>query len=149
MGGNDEGGAPGVAIVSDFVCDVPRGIGVASAVLGDCGIGDRTESRMLPCKGIMGVMSGEDRGAGAMDGDTAGSIFGARTIVALLGPAWFEVALRAETSEEDRLRILVVGAPMSICVGAVPRCMRCCEESCELRSRARREESRCSSRTKP
>lgn len=138
----------GVVTVSALcVLVLPRGMGVASAVLGDCGIGERAESRIFPCKGIIGVMSGEERIPGDMDGDTAGSMFAASMIVPLLGV--LEEVLRADTSEEVRLRPVFVGDPMSICVGPVPRCSLCCCESCEACSRVRREACRCSSRTKP
>lgn len=77
----------------------------------------------------MGVMSGDDRGAVDIAGETAGSIVGERMIVALCG----DVVLRAETetSEGERLCSLGVGfgALMSMCVGAVPRWRRCCDGS--------------------
>ena len=102
------------------VSRLPRGRGVFSAVPGDCGIGDSPESRRPPCKGIKGVMSGDERGAVDTDGDTAGSMLGANIIVALRGPVKPDDALRADTSDEVRLRGF--GLPlMSICVGALPR----------------------------
>ena len=65
---------------------LPRGIGVGSAVLGDCGMGDKAESRKPPCNGIMGVISGDERGWVDMEGGTAGSIVSDWKMVVLRSP---------------------------------------------------------------
>ena len=49
-------------------------------------------------------MRGEERGAGEMEGETAGSMLGDTTMEALLGPGAVEAALRDETSEDVLLR---------------------------------------------
>lgn len=94
-----------MAAVSVFCASLPlpRGRGVASNVPGDCGIGDRPDSRTPPCSGIIGVMSGDERVAREIDGETAGSIFGERMIEALRGAGIPDVELRAETSDDVRL----------------------------------------------
>ena len=146
--GNAEGGAAPSAPFSAFSgC----GRGVASEVLGDWGIGESPDSRTPPWRGIMGVMSGDERGASVIDGETAGSMFGERMMDALRGPGSADDALRADTSEDERLRTLGLGVVlMSMCVGAVPRCRRCWAESwVPCASRARRAASRCSSRMNP
>ena len=119
-------------------------------MLGDCGIGDRVESRIVPCSGISGVMRGEERGGAEIEGDTAGNIVGENTIVALRDPIMPEEALRADTSEDDRLRTLAAPFPllMSMWAGALPRCSRCWG-SWPFGSRARRAACRCSSRMNP
>ena len=106
-------------------------------------MGERPGSRIPPARGMRGVMSGDERGAAVTEGETAGSMLGEVTIAALRGAGGGDAALRAETSEEERL----LGC-RSMCVGAVPRWRRWWE-SCVLWSRTRRPARRCSSRTKP
>ena len=89
------------------------------------------------CSGMSGVMSGDERGAADTEGETAGSMFGAIVMRALRCVVGAEDALRAETSEEDLLRVLAPGAWTSMCDGGGPRAERCWE-SCAPWSRARR-----------
>ena len=127
----------------------PWDIGVMSVGFGDWGIGGRPESRIPPCSGMSGVISGDERGAAEIAGETAGSMFGENMMEALRGPTAEEDALRTETSDDARLRACALALFRSMCVGALPRCSRWWDGSCEPCSRARRAACRCCSRMNP
>ena len=93
------------------------GIGVDSLLNGDCGMGDKWDSRIADVREIIGVVSGEARDRdGPIEGETAGIICGDMMIVALFG---LDVDF-LEESEEDLERRS--GLSMVMCVGAVSRC---------------------------
>lgn len=93
------------------------GIGVDSLLNGDCGIGERDDSRIVDVRDIIGVVSGDARDKeGPIEGETAGIICGDMMTVALRG---LDVDF-LEESEEDRDRWSELSR--LICVGAVSRC---------------------------
>lgn len=76
-------------------------MGVDSLLKGDCGIGDRDDSRIAEVSEIIGVASGDARDReGPIEGETAGIICGDMMTVALRG---LDVDFLDE-SEEDRER---------------------------------------------
>ena len=115
------------------------GMGVASPRLGDWGMVAKTESRSAPCSGIIGVMSGDERGAAEIAGETAGSMVGERMMpVGLRWPAFPDEELRTETSDDARLLACEPALLRSMWAGTLPRCIRCWDESCPPCSLARR-----------
>ena len=80
------------------------------------------ESRSALCSGIIGVISGDERGAAETTGETAGSMLGERMMpVALRGPADADDELRTETSDDARLLPCELALLISMCGGTFPR----------------------------